>query len=179
VYAQIPDNNLGFGFIYSTVCDDWEEVASFCGGNECSSDCDCNVGFECECDGGSISSSDDDRRFLVEFQKQVMGHQSQLVKEEMESKVSSNSPPDTADEAVYASLIASTSSPPLDSIKHRRRVKSDKHVKSDDEDDEVYISSFSIDRSDKGCKSVKSCKSSKGDGPYCLSELFPDVPRVV
>ncbi|KAL3919095.1 MAG: hypothetical protein SGARI_007289, partial [Bacillariaceae sp.] len=35
VYARISGSDEGFGFIFSTVCEDWDEFASFCGGNEC------------------------------------------------------------------------------------------------------------------------------------------------
>jgi hypothetical protein len=50
VYAQIPWNDEGYEFIGSTVCDEWGLMVSFYGGNECSSDSDCNVGFESKCD---------------------------------------------------------------------------------------------------------------------------------
>jgi hypothetical protein len=136
IYARIPGNDQGFGFITSTVCDEWEELASFCGGNECESDCDCNVGFECKC--LDESSSDDRLRFLAEMQ---------------DVKVD--------DEPVYKSLVSSS--------RHgsARKLKSDKSEKS---------SSSPTGKSGKSCKSVKGCTAG---GPYCLSDMFPDVPRGV
>lgn len=170
IYARIPGNDLGFGFIYSTVCEDWEELASFCGGNECDSDCDCNVGFECACEG--YSSSSDDRRFLTEFKEQLFGRKAMDAREN-EMKVSDN---DKVDEPVYASLFASSSKPPpRDAHDPHRRLKSEKSGSGSGSSDASSPSS----KSDKACGSVKGCKSSKGDGPYCLSDLFPDVPRDV
>jgi hypothetical protein len=165
ILARIPENEQGYDFIVSTVCDDWEELASFCGGNECSSDCDCSVGFECECDDGSTSSSSDDRRFLVEFQKQLMGHKSPNNQAIEDPNASQNN---QIEEPAYTNHFAFPSVPSLRSIKDaHRRLKSGKSTKGDDDD------------SSSSCNSVKSCKSSKGDGPFCLSELFPDVPREV
>jgi hypothetical protein len=164
VYARISGNDQGFGFIYSTVCEEWNELASFCGGNECDSDCDCNEGFECKCEDDSSSSSSDDRRFLSEIKKQLFGREI-VEKDETESTENKNA---QADEPVYASLFSSSSGSPPD-----RRLKSEKSNGSSES------STPGSSKSGKACSSVKGCKSSKGDGPYCLSDMFPDVPRQV
>ncbi|KAL3924000.1 MAG: hypothetical protein SGILL_001312 [Bacillariaceae sp.] len=60
VYAQIPGNEEGFGWIQGVVCGTWEQDATFC---LCESDCDCFQGTECNCE-------DVSRRFLSEFQEE-------------------------------------------------------------------------------------------------------------
>jgi hypothetical protein len=141
VFAQIADNDEGFGWIHHTVCNTLGYTnAGFCGGNECESDCDCNAGYECQCydddeeedeDGSSSNSlKSSRRRFLAQVQQRD-------VKEEEE------------DTTIYANAFVSS----FKQHQFHEKIARRQHRKLQS-------------KSDKACKSVKSCKA---DGePQCL-----------
>ncbi|KAG7343389.1 peptidase S1 and S6 chymotrypsin/Hap family protein [Nitzschia inconspicua] len=142
VYAQIPGNDEGFGFILNTVCDTLGfDDATFCGGNDCKSDCDCNLGYECGCLDGSSMSSDDDERFLSAYEKQLNNG-----KTEQEPSYSGE----------FESIPAATRGT-RNAAKNKQRRGRKLKSKSD---------SDSSGKGSKGCKSVKGCKS--GIGPICV-----------
>ncbi|KAG7372549.1 peptidase S1 and S6 chymotrypsin/Hap family protein [Nitzschia inconspicua] len=141
VFAQIPGNDEGFGFILNTVCDTLGfDDATFCGGNDCESDCDCNLGYECGClDGSSMSSNDE--RFLSAYEKQLNNGKS-----EQEPSYSNE----------FESIPAATRGT-RNAAKNKQRRGRKLKSKSD---------SDSSGKGGKGCKSVKGCKS--GIGPICV-----------
>lgn len=145
VFAQIPNNDDGFGWIHKTVCSDLGYTdAAFCGGNICeNSDCDCNAGYDCQCD--VLGSDDDDdsgddermtsRRFLSDYAKQMQQHQDEPQESLFVYEFAS----------IAKSSLSSSSSHRPDSKDRRRRIKSSKDS-----------TESSKDR--KECKSVKKCK---------------------
>lgn len=142
VWSQIPGYEDGFGWIHQTVCGDLGLNATFCGGNECESDCDCNLGYECGClddsssSSSSSSSSDDGERFLSSYEKHSVVANEDYAKE-------------------FESIAKPSRNAGNAKRKQGRRRK---------------LQSSSSGKGSKGCKSVKGCKGGKKGGvdPICL-----------
>jgi hypothetical protein len=141
VWAQIPGNDDGFGWIHQTVCADLGFNATFCGGNECESDCDCNLGYECGClddsSSSSSTSSDGGERFLEAYEKSMHNDNKE-------------------NEPAYAQQFTSISKPKPES----------QNVKRKQGRRRLQSNSSSSDKGSKGCKSAKGCKG--GVDPICV-----------
>jgi Trypsin len=140
-FAQIPGNDDGFGWIHQTVCADLGFNATFCGGNECESDCDCNLGYECGClddsSSSSSASSDGDERFLEAYEKSMQNGNKE-------------------NEHAYAQEFTSISKPKPES----------QNVKRKQGRRRLQNKSSSSGKGSKGCKSAKGCKG--GVDPICF-----------
>jgi hypothetical protein len=146
-FAQIPGYEVaGFNWIYEQVCEELGfDDATFCGGQECICDEDCNVGYDCTCPGddgkNSRSRRHHNRRFLQDYENNA-----NVPDDYKREHPTGRNKEDETFESVQ-SVHSSRRDTPRDS-QRRRRAKS------------------SSGKGSKSCKSAKSCKSSAG--PVCI-----------